>query len=68
MAKEKNAKTEVVKPAEGLYSVEEMVAASKHVFGLNSECAAAALRNVEGKIGIEEAKRLVDEFMNKEVK
>ncbi len=68
MAKEKTTKTATTDTSNDLYFVDELVAASKQVFNLQTECVATALRNVEGKITLDKAKKLVNDFMNKEVK
>lgn len=51
------------------YPLEELVAASREVFHVPPECAAAALRNVSKKtMAVEEASAIITKFMKKEVK
>lgn len=50
------------------YTKDELIAAAKQVFGVPQECVVAALWNTNGPISVEDAKRIVNEFMNMEVK
>lgn len=50
------------------YDKSEFIKASMHLFGVPSECAVAALRKIENPISLDEATKIIDEFMNMEVK
>ena len=50
------------------YSKEELIHASKTVFGVPRECVVAALLDVVKPITVEEAKKKLEDFMNMEVK
>lgn len=62
------AKTEA-QAKEDIYSADELVGAARSIFKVEPECVRAAL-NYAGKNGasLTEAKKLVNKFMNKEVK
>ena len=76
MAKETEMNKTVDKPAvqetkakaADIYSAEELAANAKSLFGTNPECVTAALKiNGKDTCTIEEAKRLVNDFLKKEV-
>lgn len=58
-------------PAESFYTVSELLEASEQVFGVKRECVTAALAKAKksnGKLSIAEAKKMVMEFLKREVK
>lgn len=68
MIAEIKVKSESVKQAESLYTIEELSANAKQLFGVRTECVVAALKAV----GIKEctvfkAKEIISKFMKKEV-
>ena len=50
------------------YGKDELIQASKSVFGVPRECVVAALRNVEEPLSVDEARKKLEDFMNMEVK
>lgn len=57
------------KTAESVYSVQELTAANEKVFGVKKECVVAALKeNGKDKLTLTEAKRIVNDFLKREVK
>lgn len=69
MAETKRAEKSVTAVREDTYTVDELIAASKNVFKVQQECAAAALKPLNKKeMTISEARAAIDKFMKKEVK
>lgn len=64
----KKSKQEIPAVEPDKYTKEELIAAAGQVFGVPQECVVAALRNSDGPLSVEEAKNIVTEFMNMEVK
>ncbi len=57
----------VAAPAEDEYPISELVAAAKPVFGVPREVVKAALRNAKQNMTVSEAKKIINEFLTKEV-
>lgn len=71
MATKKTETTEVAteKKVESMYTAAELAAAAQSVFGVMPECVTAALaRAGREKTTISEAKKIIKNFMDKEVK
>ena len=55
--------------SEDTYPVEELIAASREVFGVPQECVVAALKPLKREaMTVSEAKAVIETFMKKEVK
>lgn len=69
MAAKKAKKDQVLEaPVLETYDKSEFIKASRQLFGVPSECVVAALREIEEPITFEKAKKIVNAFMNMEVK
>ena len=56
-------------PAEEIFPVSEIISASKKLFGWQPECTAAALKQIKkDQMTLSEVRKVVDEFLRKEIK
>lgn len=69
VVQEQASKKERKAPQESVYSVDELAANAKEIFGTRQECVATALRSDEKKgYTVPEAKRILEKFLKREVK
>lgn len=69
VAEEQSAKTESRVLQEAVYSVNELAANAREIFGTRQECVVAALRAADkSECTVSEAKKIVERFLKKEVK
>lgn len=68
-AREQASNKEQKVPRKFVYSVSELAANAKKVFGTRQECVAAALKAAgKTECTVEEAKKIVEKFLKREVK